>query len=87
MLYCQFPLLAIHWKVTNGKQRLLLQWGSEYQTNLAFEWLNRGWMPDGSVFECHLNAGQMDTILFSYVLVQYLNDQAITYDITHRPTI
>ena len=35
-----------------GKQ---IQWGSEYQTSLVFEWLKRGWMPNGLVFKCLLN--------------------------------
>ena len=46
-------------------------------------------MPNGLVFECHLNTvkpnhlnnGQMDAILFSYVLVQYSNGQSSTQDI------
>ena len=44
------------------------------------------------VFKCHLNAGQpdhyntrqMDTILLTYVLVQYSNGQSSIYD---KPTI
>ena len=39
-----------------------LQWGSTYQTSLVVEWSKRGWMPNGLVFECNLNTGQMDTI-------------------------
>ena len=46
-------------------------------------------MPNGLVSECHLNTGQpnhlntgqMDAILFSYVLVQYLNGWSSTDDI------
>ena len=42
------------------------------------------WMPNGPVFECHLNTAhldhlytwQKDTILFSYVLVGYFNGQS-----------
>ena len=45
-----------------------------------FAWSKRGWMPNGPVFKCHLNTGQpkhlktgqMDAILFSYVLVWYM---------------
>ena len=63
----------------NAHHRTRLQWGSEYQTSLVFEWSKRGWMPNGLVFECylntrqpkHLNTGQMDAILFSYLLVCY----------------
>ena len=52
-------------------------------------------MPNGPVFECHLktgqpnhfNNGQMDAILFSYVMVWYLNGQSSTKDIARRPTI
>ena len=52
-------------------------------------------MPNGQVFECylntgqpnHLNTGQMDAILFSYVLVQYSNGWSSTQDITHILTI
>ena len=65
---------------------ILVQWGSEYQTSLVFKWSKRGWMPNGLVFECHLNTGQpnhlntaqMDAILFSYVLVWYSNDWSST---------
>ena len=46
-------------------------------------------MPNGMVVECHLktgqpnhlNTGQMGAILFSYVLVQYLNGQSCTQEI------
>ena len=63
-----------------------IQWGSEYWTSLVFEWLKIGVMPNGLVFECHLNTGQpnhlntgqMDAILFSFVLVQYSNGPACT---------
>ena len=63
-----------------------IQWGSEYQTSLVFEWSKRVWMPNDLVFECHLNTeqpnhlntGLMDAILFSYVLVQYLNGWSST---------
>ena len=66
--------------------KLRLEFGSEYQTCLLFKWSNRGWMSNGLVFECHLNTGQpdhlnarqMDAILFSYVLVQYLNGRSST---------
>ena len=66
-----------------------IQWGSEYRTSLVFKWSKRGRMPNGLVFECHLNTvkpnhlnnGQMDAILFSYVLVQYSNGQPSTQDI------
>ena len=61
-----------------------VQWGSEYRTSLVLEWSKRGWMPNGPVFECHLNTGQpnhfktgqMDAFLFSYVLVRYLNGRS-----------
>ena len=64
----------------------MIQWESENRTSLVFKWSKRGWMPNGPVFECylntgqpdHLNTGQMDTILYSYVLVQYLNGQSST---------
>ena len=57
-----------------------LEWGSEFQTSSVFKWLIRGWMPNGLVFERYLNTGQpdnlntgqMDAILFSYVLVRYM---------------
>ena len=51
----------------------IIQWGSEYQTSPVFEWLKRGWLPNGLVLECHI--GQMDAILFSFMLVHYLNDR------------
>ena len=65
---------------------LQVQWRSEYRTSLVFEWSKRGLMPIGQVFECHLNTRQpnhlnfeqMDTILFSYKLVRYLNGQPST---------
>ena len=52
-------------------------------------------MPNGLVFERHLNAGQpnhfntgqMDAILFSCVLVQYLNGLSSTKDKAYRLTI
>ena len=34
----------------------------------------------------HLNTGQIDTIVFSYVLVRYSNGRSSTLDIAHRPT-
>ena len=34
-------------------------------------------MPNGPVFECHLNTGQMDTILFSYVSFWYIEHNLI----------
>ena len=63
-----------------------LQWGFDYQTSLVFEWSKRGWMPNILVFKCHLhtrqpdhlNTGQMDTILFNYVLVGYSNGWSST---------
>ena len=33
-----------------------MQWGSEYRTSLVFEWLKVERLPNGLVFECHLNA-------------------------------
>ena len=45
------------------------------------------WMPFEYWIAYHLNAEQMDTILFSYVLVQYKNDGSNTFDKAHRPTI
>ena len=51
-------------------------------------------MPNGLVFEWHLNTvqpnhltGQMDTSLFSYVLVWYLNGLSLTKDMAHKLTI
>ena len=49
-------------------------------------WSKRAWVPNGLVFECHLNygqpnhlnSGQMDTILFFYVLVWYTNGWSST---------
>ena len=60
--------------------------GSEYRTCLVLKWSKRGWMPNGLVFECHLNTGQpdhlntkqMDSILFSYVMVRNSNGQSST---------
>ena len=54
--------------------------------SLVLEWSKRSWVSNGPVFECHLNTGQqhhlnsghMDTVLFSNVLVQYLNGQSRT---------
>ena len=59
---------------------LHIQWGSEYQTSLVLKWWKRGWVPNSPLFQCHLNISQvdhlntrqMDAILFSYVLVQYI---------------
>ena len=51
-------------------------------TSSVFEWSKRGWMPNGLAFECHLNPGQMDAILFSYVLVWYLNGWSSAQDIS-----
>ena len=56
------------------------------QTHVVIKWLKRGWMPNGLVFECHsdtvqpnhLNTRQIDAILFSYVLVWYLNGRSST---------
>ena len=72
-----------------------VQWGSEYWTSLVLEWLKGGCLPSVPVFECHLitgqpnhlNTGQIDLILFSYVLVWYLNERSSTYNILDRPTI
>ena len=56
----------------------------------------RGWMSNGLEFKCHLNTrqpnhlntGQMNAILFSYVLVWYSNDgQSSTQDIAHKLAI
>ena len=63
---------------------ILVQWGSEYLTISVFKWLQRGWMPNGPVFERHLitgkpdhlNTEQMDAICDFFVLVQYLNGQS-----------
>ena len=52
-------------------------------------------MPNGPAFERHLNTGQlyhlnigqMDAILFSYVLGWYLNGWSSTQNIAHKPTI
>ena len=65
---------------------------SEYRPSWVFKWskTKRGWMPNGPVFKFHLNTTQpdhlntgqmdgillMDAILFSYVLVQYLNSRS-----------
>ena len=45
--------LLIH--LTSLRWRYELQWGSEYQTSLVLKWTKKGWMPNGLVFECHLN--------------------------------
>ena len=45
-----------------------IQWGAEYQTSLVFILSKRCQMPNGPVFNCHLNIGQMNAIWFSYVL-------------------
>ena len=66
-----------------------VEWGSEYQTSLVFEWLKRGWKLNGPVFKCHsntgqpdhLNTGKMDAILFCYVLVRYSNGRS---SLVHR---
>ena len=52
---------------------LVFKWSKRgwMPNSLVSKWLKRGWMPNGLVFKCHLNTGQMDAILFSYVLVQY----------------
>ena len=52
---------------------LQLQWGSELV-----------WYSNGPVFEFHLNTGEMDVILFSYVLVQFLHCWSSTKDISHE---
>ena len=44
-------------------------------------------MPNGPILECHLNTGHVNTILFSYILVQYLNGRSSTYHIADKPTI
>ena len=62
--------------------------GFEYQNSSLLKWLKRSWMPNGLVFKCHLNTGQphhlktgqIDAILFSYVLVLYSNGRSV-----HRP--
>ena len=49
-----------------------VQWGSENWTSSVFKWSHKGWIPNGLVFERHLNTrqpddlntGQMDAILF-----------------------
>ena len=53
---------------------MLMQGGSEYRTSLK-------------EIGCHLNIVKMDAILFSYVVVQYLNGQSSTWDVAHKPTI
>ena len=35
---------------------LEVQWGSEIQTSLDFEWLKRGWVANGSDYEWDLEA-------------------------------
>ena len=41
-----------------------IQWGSEIQTCLDFEWLKRGWVANGPDFEWDLKSnGQMAAIL------------------------
>ena len=58
-----------------------LQWGSEYQTSLVFKWSERGWMPNGLVFEHHLNTRQMYAIVplnikvFHWIVPQRLLNQ------------
>ena len=55
-------------------------------TSSVFEWSKIGWMPNGPALQCHLNTGQpdhlktgqMDAILFSYILVWYSNVQSST---------
>ena len=37
--------------------KMNVQWGSEYQTSLVFEWLKVVRSPNGLLFECHLNTG------------------------------
>ena len=81
-----YLLLMCHFLLS--QKTIIVTWalGSEYQTSLVFEWLKRVWMPNGLVFECHLNTGQpnhlntgqMDNIIFSYVLVWYLNGRSST---------
>ena len=34
----------------------VVQWGSEYQTSLVFKWSKLVRLPNGLLFECHLNA-------------------------------
>ena len=84
--YCQNQILGsrIDFQVESSSKILdqfdgRIKWVSEYGTSLIFKWLKRGWKPNGTVFECHLkigqsnhlNAHQIDIMLFSYVLVQY----------------
>ena len=45
------------------------------------------WMPLNTAQLNRLKTGQMDAILFFYVLVQYSNVWSCTKDIAHRPTI
>ena len=53
---------------------MLMQGGSEYRTSLK-------------EIGCHLNIVKMDAILFSYVVVQYLNGWSSTWDVALKPTI
>ena len=39
-----------------------VQWGSEIQPRLYFEWLKRGWVANGLDFKWHLKSGQMAAI-------------------------
>ena len=62
------------------------QWGSEYQTCSVFIWSKKKLDAAYLVFKCHLNTRQpdylntrqMEAILFSYVLVRYLNGWSST---------
>ena len=49
-----------------------VQWGSKYQTSLLFKWLKVVWLPNGPIFECHLNTEQPGHLRFkSIYLVLY----------------
>ena len=76
-----------HFQISTVSIKIVCILYSGHQTSLVFEWSKRGRMPNGLVFECHLNTGQMDPILYSYVLVRYSNGRSSTKDITYRPTI
>ena len=63
--------------------------------NYVFEWLKRGWMPNGLAFKYHSNTvqpnlwntGQMDAILFSYVVVKSLKGWAMAMSVAMIPSI
>ena len=74
---------SVIWIVNSNKSDQWILWGSEYRNSLIFEWSKQGQTPNRPVFECHLNTGhpnclnteQMDAILFSYSMVQYLKSK------------